>query len=268
MMLELQHVSGGYPGGFSLAGIDLAVAKGELVGIVGPNGSGKTTLVRMASRALRPKTGSVHVDGQDIWRQKPAALALTLAVVNQTPDLTPMSVEDYVLLGRIPHYGRYQFLETTADRAVARWAMQLTECQAYRKQAMTEISGGERQLALMARALAQEPKLLLLDEPTSFLDIAHQVRLLDLIRRLNRELGLTVVMVMHDLNAASEYCGRLVLMHQGRIRRMGTPEEVMDYRVLEEVYETVLVVGRNEFTGKPIVFPVSEDLRKQSGAQV
>lgn len=262
-MLELENVSCGYAGGFALDGISLGIKPGELVGIVGPNGSGKTTLLRAASRSLRPRSGTVRIHGEDIWHQRPALLARTLAVVSQTADIVPMTVAEYVLLGRIPHYGHFQFLETHADWDIARRAMEMTECLPFKDHLMTAISGGERQLALIARALAQEPKLLLLDEPTSYLDIAHQVRLLDLIRRLNRELTLTVVMVMHDLNAASEYCERLVLMSHGQVRAVGEPDEVMDYQVLEEVYETVLVVGRNSISGRPCVFPVSEDVQKR-----
>jgi iron complex transport system ATP-binding protein len=260
-MLEMRNVSAGYASGFMLEDINLVVPAGEVVGIVGPNGSGKTTLLRVASRALRPRRGEVLVGGRDQAHLPLKELARMLAVVPQTTGPVPMTVEEYVLLGRIPHYGHFQFLETHGDRTAARRAMELTECLAFRDHEMGAISGGERQLAVVARALAQEPKLLLLDEPTSYLDIAHQVRLLDLIRRLNKDLGLTVLMVMHDLNAASEYCHRLVLMSNGRIRSVGAPEEVIDYRVLEEVYQTVLVVGRNGISGKPFVFPVSEEIR-------
>lgn len=265
MMLSMEGVVCGYPGGFNLGEIDLAVEAGELVGVVGPNGSGKTTLIRAATRALRPRRGIVRIDGHDLWGVRMRELARTVAVVSQTADVVPMTVEEYVLLGRIPYYGHFQFLETKADRDVAQRAMEMTGCLPYRGHLMTAISGGERQLALIARALAQEPRLLLLDEPTSYLDIAHQVKLLDLIRRLNRDLKLTVIMVMHDLNAASEYCERLVLMSKGRIRMAGIPEEIIDYQVLEEVYETVLIVGRNGISGKPFVFPVSEDVRARRG---
>ncbi|MDA0577816.1 MAG: ABC transporter ATP-binding protein [Verrucomicrobia bacterium] len=267
MILEFEKVTCAYPGGFTLTEIDLQVRAGDMVGIVGPNGSGKTTLVRAASRTLRPRAGMVRVDGHDIWSRPAVDLARTVAVVSQSTEAVPMTVVEYVLLGRIPHYGQWQFLETSSDRDIAARAMQATGCDVFAEQLLTELSGGERQLALVARALAQEPRLLLLDEPTTYLDIAHQVQLLDLVRRLNRKLGLTVVMVMHDLNAASEYCGQLVLMAGGRVRMAGAPESVLRYDVLEDVYKTVLVVGRNSVTGKPHVFPVSEDQRAHSAAQ-
>jgi len=262
-MLEFKNLTCGYRGGFTLRDVDLAVDAGELVGIIGPNGSGKTTLLRAATRGLRPRSGQVLVDGEDIWHTRINALARKTAVVPQHPGDLEMTVAEYVLLGRIPHYRRFQFLETRDDWTVAERAMAQTDCLGLRDYSMNAISGGERQLALVARALAQEPRLLLLDEPTSSLDIAHVVRVLDLVRRLNRELGLTVVMVLHDLNAAIEYCSRLVLMNEGRIHKAGPVDDVIDYRTLEEVYKTVLVVGRNSISNKPWVLPVSEEFRGQ-----
>lgn len=265
-MLDLQAVTCQYGNGFAIRDVTLRVAAGEMIGIVGPNGSGKTTLLRAISRRLRPRQGQILLEGRDMGRIPLNELARKLAVVAQMASAPPLTVEEYVLLGRIPHYGHFQFLETREDWQAAHRAMELTDCARLAAKSMTAISGGERQLALIARALAQEPSLLLLDEPTSYLDIAHQVRILDLIRRLNHDMGLTVLMVMHDLNAAAEYCERLVLMSGGRIRSAGTPEAVIDYRVLEAVYETVLVVRRNDMSGKPYVLPVSEAVRDRQRA--
>ena len=251
--------------GFFIRNINLQVASGEIIGIIGPNGSGKTTLLRAMTRALQPISGFILLDGQNIRRMKMRDLARKVAVVLQNAEPGFMTVEEFVLLGRTPYYERFRFLETRNDLKIARDAMALTDSLRLKDHFMSRISGGERQLALVARALAQEPKLLLLDEPTTYLDITHQVSILDLIRRLNMNFGLTVVMVLHDLNMAGEYCHRLVLLDQGEIRKCGSPEEVLDYRIIEEVYKTVVVVEKNPISRKPYVLAISEAARQNSG---
>lgn len=260
-MLQINDLTCGYESGFAIENIDLNVKDGEIVGIIGPNGSGKTTLLRAITRALRPRNGKILLEGKDIWQMKIKELARKVAVVSQSPQTGFMTVEEFVLLGRIPYYERFQFLETRKDRKIACEAMALTDSLNLKDKFMEEISGGERQLALIARALTQEPRLLLLDEPTAHLDITHQVGILDLIRRLNREFGLTVVMVLHDLNLAGEYCHRLVLINNGKIHKVGCPEEVIDYRIIEDVYKTVVIVEKNPVSSKPFVLVVSEDAR-------
>jgi iron complex transport system ATP-binding protein len=173
--------------------------------------------------------------------------------------LAPVTVEEFVLLGRIPHFRAMQFVESRHDRDVASRCMELTDTLRLRDKPIQHLSGGERQLAQIARALAQEPRLLLLDEPTAHLDITHQVTVMDLLRKLVRELDLTVVMVLHDLNLASEYCDRLALISQGRVFKTGVPRDVIDYRVIEEVYKTVVVVNENPVSGKPYVLIVPEE---------
>jgi iron complex transport system ATP-binding protein len=168
-------------------------------------------------------------------------------------------------MGRIPHFERFQLLETKKDLEIAKECMNLTSTFKFKDRLMSQISGGEKQLVLLARALVQNPKVLLLDEPTAHLDITHQVGILDLIRRLNKELGLTVIMVLHDLNLASEYCQRIVLLNGGRIHKSGQPEEVLDYHVIEEVYKTIVVVEKNPISSKPYILVVSEEERKRRG---
>lgn len=266
-MLQICNMTCEYDSGFALHDADLQVENGEVVGIIGPNGSGKTTLLRAISRALKPKRGNILLEGKNIWHMKIKELARKIAVVSQSPETGFMTVEEFVLLGRIPYYGRFQFLDTKKDQKIAYDAMALTDSLRLKDQFMGEISGGERQLALMARALTQEPKLLLLDEPTAHLDITHQVGILDLVRRLNRNFGLTVVMVLHDLNLASEYCHRLVLLNRGKIHKVGRPEEVIDYRIIEDVYKTVVVVEKNPLSLKPYVLVVSEEEREKGNQQ-
>jgi len=261
-MLAINDLTCGYDSGFFIRDINLRVASGEIIGIIGPNGSGKTTLLRAITKVLKPMRGAILLEGEDIRRMKTSALACKVAVVSQSAESGFMTVEEFVLLGRTPYYERFRFLETKNDLKIARNAMALTDSLKLKDQLMSQISGGERQLALIARALAQEPKLLLLDEPTTYLDIAHQVSILDLIRRLNKNFGLTVIMILHDLNLAGEYCHRLVLFNNGVIHKCGTPEEVLDYHIIEEVYKTVVVVEKNPISQKPYVLAISEAARE------
>jgi iron complex transport system ATP-binding protein len=262
-MLEINNLTCGYDSKFILQDIDFKVENKELMGIIGPNGSGKTTLLRAITKVLKPKKGEIFFEGENIWQMEFRDLAKKIAAVSQNLVLNQMTVEEFVLLGRIPHYQRFQFLETKEDLEIAEKSLELTDIFKLKDRAISEISGGERQLALIARALAQEPKLLLLDEPTAHLDIAHQVKILDLIKRLNKEFGLTVMMVLHDLNLASEYCQRLVLINEGRIYKIGTPFEVLNYKIIEEVYKTMVVVEKNPISFKPYILVVSEEERQK-----
>lgn len=264
-MLEINNLTCGYGSKIVLKDIDFNVKEQELIGIIGPNGSGKTTFIKAMTRILKPKKGLVLLNGKNIWQMKFKELAKQIAVVPQSFDGADMSVQDFVLLGRIPHFKRFQFLESKNDLRIAEKCMSLTDTLRLKNQLMSEISGGEKQLALIARALTQEPKLLLLDEPTSHLDITHQISILDLIKRLNKELMLTVITVLHDLNLASEYCKRLVLVNEGRIYKTGTPEEVLNYKSIEEVYKTIVVVEKNPISSKPYVLIVSEEEKQKKG---
>ncbi len=258
-MLEIKNLTCGYTGNFFVQDINFKVNNKEIVGIIGPNGSGKTTLLRGISRTLKPKKGAVILNGEDIWQMSFKELARKMAVLPQGINPISMTVEEFVLLGRIPHLKNFQFFEDKDDLEIAEECMRLTDTLRFKDHLMTQISGGERQLVFIARALAQQPKLLLLDEPTTYLDITHQVRILDLIKRLNRELELTILMVLHDLNLASEYCRRLILLSNGRIFREGATEDVINYKIIEEVYKTVVVVEKNPVSAKPYVLLVSED---------
>jgi iron complex transport system ATP-binding protein len=262
-VLEVRDLICGYDSEFVLQDINFKVGNRELIGIIGPNGSGKTTLLRAISRVLKPKEGTVFLEKKDIWQMKFKELAKKIAVVPQEFAGIGVSVEEFVLLGRIPYFGRFQFLESKKDFDIAEKCMALTDIQKFKGHRMTEISGGERQLALVARALCQEPKLLLLDEPTTHLDITHQVSILDLIKKLNREYGLSVIMVLHDLNLASEYCHSLILLNGGRVHKIGPPDEVLTYPIIEEVYKTVVVVEKNPISFKPYVLIVSEEERQK-----
>lgn len=259
-ILETRGLVCGY-NSFMLQDIDFQVEPGAFVGIIGPNGSGKTSLLRAVTRILKPKAGSILLEGKNLRHLGFQEIARVVAVVSQNPGVGHITVEDFVLLGRIPHQRRFQFLDSHTDLEIAEKSMTLTDTLKFRDKLVEELSGGERQLVLIARALAQEPRLLLLDEPTTFLDISHQVRIMDLIKRLNRETGVTVMIVLHDLNLAGEYCGRLLLMKEGRIHKSGTPDEVLTYQTIEEVYQTLVVVGRNPVSARPYIFLVTEEAK-------
>lgn len=262
MMLELRRVSCRYDDRFALEDISVRIEERSLVGVIGPNGSGKTTLVRALSGALECAEGDVLFRGKPLASLTFRELARQVAVVGRLYDLdVRMRVEELVLLGRIPHRRGFQLMEKKADLDAAREAMALTGTSHLAGRFVDNLSSGERQLVFIARALAQEPDLLLLDEPTSHLDIGHQARVLGLIRRLNRERGLTVLVVLHDLNLASQHCDRLLLLGDGRLRKDGVPEDVLTYETIEEVYHTPVVVAKSPVSARPGVFLIPDEKR-------
>lgn len=260
---KIEDFSCGYPGRFVLNNISFEIEKGQFVGIIGPNGSGKTTLFKGISGELPTLTGNSKLSGRQIQKMNLREKAQNIAVVTQNIEVGNMTVEEYVLMGRMPYRKQFQFFETAEDFAIAEKYIQLTGISELRDKNMNSLSGGEQQLAGIARALTQEPELLLLDEPTSHLDITHQVQILNLIRRLSENLGLTVLMIIHDLNLAGEYCDSLVMMQKGAIRKKGSPHEVLNYQDIEAVYDTVVITRTNPVSGKPVVFLISEKTMKK-----
>ena len=260
-ILNLENISFFYDAdSLVLQNISFAVKKGEFLGIIGPNGSGKTTLLRICNRILIPCKGTVTVDGTDIRKIKRNALARTAAFVAQdSPDIFPFTVEENVLMGRTPHLGRLQF-EGKMDFAIARQAMEATGTLPLASRSMTDLSGGEKKRVMIARALAQEPRILYLDESTAHLDMKHQTAIFDLLKTLNRKNQLTVIVVTHDINMASLYCDRLLLLSQGSIFASGLPEEVITEANILEVYETRVTIDRNPTTGLPRISLSPESL--------
>jgi iron complex transport system ATP-binding protein len=264
VFFSIKEFSCGYPGRFVLNNISFDIEKGSFTGIIGPNGSGKTTLFKGISGELLPLSGNSTLKGRQIQDMNLKEKAQNIAVVTQNIEAGNMSVEEYVLMGRFPYRKNFQFFETKEDIYIAEKYISLTGVSHLREKNMNSLSGGEQQLAGIARALTQEPQLLLLDEPTSHLDITHQVQILNLIRRLSETLGLTVLMIIHDLNLAGEYCDSLLMMQDGSLRLKGTPHEVLNYKDIEAVYNTVVITRTNPVSGKPVVFLVSEKTLKQS----
>jgi iron complex transport system ATP-binding protein len=252
-LLAVRDIAFGYGGRFRLERVSFAVAVGEILGVIGPNGSGKTTLIRLLSRVREPERGQIRLSGEPIARLSRRALARQVAVVPQEPPLAfSFSVEELALMGRHPH-ARGRLFEGPEDLARAREAMALTGVLDLARQSVDALSGGERQRALIARALAQEPRLLLLDEPTSHLDLRHQCDVVTLLRRLNRDRDMAIVLVSHDLNLAAEAADRLLLLEGGRVAREGPPAAVLDEAVLEAAYGCPVRVEKSPVSGRPVV---------------
>lgn len=234
-----------------LKDISFQVASGEFFIIIGPNGSGKTTLLKTLAGIDSPQGGQVTVFDRAIKRYSRRDLAKTLSFVPQNMPMDfPFTVTQTVLMGRYPHLGVLG-LEGQADIEVAQRAIDFTGIAHLAARKVDQLSGGERQRVFIARALCQEPRLLLLDEPTAALDLAHQVRVMDLMARLRQETGMTVVMVSHDVNLAAMYADRLLLLKSGQIAALGTPGQVMTFETLESVYGCPLLVDESPLDRLP-----------------
>ena len=261
-IIAVRNLSGGYDRIPVIRDISFSIPQGNIIGIIGPNGSGKSTLLRLMSRVLPPQRGTVLLEGRDIHGFPLKEFCKEVAFVGQeTATEFSFSSREIVAMGRFPYLRRLQS-ETRDDKDAIDEAMCLTDVLTLADRPTNTLSAGERQRVLLARALAQKANLLLLDEPTSHLDIGHQAHILDLLRTLNRRDRLTIIMVIHDLNLASEYCDHLILLHEGRIFQEGTPEDILTYQNLEAVYKTVVVVRKNPISQKPYIVLVSKDLLK------
>lgn len=249
---------------WTLDRLSFHVDAGEILGIVGPNGSGKSSLLKILSGLLPLGEGDVLLGGLSLQKRSQADIARLVAVVPQEyVQVFPFTVVETVLMGRFPHRtARWWSMgigdETANDLACAHQAMVDTDVVSLADRLVSDLSGGERQRVMIARALAQEPKILLLDEPTAFLDINHQIEVCSLITRLRAERRLTVVLVSHDLNVASQYCDRVLMLKEGGLCRIGSPEETIRTDVLRMVYGCDVVVDAHPQTGRPrVTMPMS-----------
>ncbi|MER3499907.1 MAG: hypothetical protein IMHGJWDQ_000867 [Candidatus Fervidibacter sp.] len=251
-----------------LRGVSLEVRRGDLVVLLGPNGAGKTTLLRTIAKIVSPQLGTVLLDGRDIATIPTPQLMRSLSVLPQTEGSAfSFTVQDIVAMGRIPHLPPLTPL-SPHDWQIVREAMEATDVWELRDRLFTELSGGEQRRVLIAKALAQEPQLLLLDEPTANLDLHYQLEVVELLQRLNRERGITVMAVMHDLNLATLLGERFILMQQGRIYAMGTAEEVLTAQNIQQVYGVPVVVTRHPLNGKPIVLLSERRIAPSAGVRV
>ena len=251
--IEMQDVSIGYGHKAVLKGLTFQVSPGEMVGLIGPNGCGKSTVIRALSHIILPYSGKILLNGQDVNRLSRRDLARLLAVVPQMPLLpSAFTAFEIVLMGRNPHLGLLQY-EGPEELSIAWQAMEKTGTQSLAERRVSELSGGEIQSLLITRALAQETKAILLDEPTANLDIGRQVEILDLIKSLCRNSNLAVLAALHDLNLATQYCDQLVLINNGRIHAEGTPSEVITAENIAAVYGAESCVYEHPVNGLPCV---------------
>ena len=242
--IEVCGLSHSYDKRRVLHDVNFTVRPGEFVGILGPNGSGKTTLLNCVSGQLRQDCGKALVCNKDVRMTDSLEMARIVAIVPQESSMTfGFTVEEIVLMGRYAHLKRFS-LENDMDYTVTQKAMKATGVWRLKERLVTNLSGGERQRVVIARALSQEPRVLLLDEPTSHLDIRHQLEVLNLIKYLNQGQCLTVLAVFHDLNLASRFCDRILLMDQGRIMASGSPEEVLTAQNIEHAFRVKAIIGR------------------------
>lgn len=251
--LVVDNVSFAYASRSVLEDVSFHIRGGDFVGIIGPNGSGKSTLLKNMSRVLAPQGGAIYLAEEDLEKIPRGRLARKIAVVPQETAVNfAFTVEEVVLMGRTPHLGRFQW-EGPEDHRIAREAMEATGILPLAQRPITTLSGGERQRAIIAQALAQQPRVLLLDEPTSHLDISHQVEIFELLRVLSQREQVTVIANLHDLNLAAQYCDYLILLSEGRVFALGSPAKVLTPENVEAVYGTEVLVDLNPATNRPWV---------------
>jgi len=251
--LRINNIACRYETANVLENINFSADEGDFIGVIGPNASGKSTLLKSISKILKPHTGIVFLNERDLYSLKSVEVAKKLAVVPQESVISfAFTALEVVLMGRIPHLNRFE-MEGAKDLALAKKVMQLTNSWYLAERPINQLSGGEKQRVIIARSLAQEPKVLLLDEPTDHLDINHQIEILDLIKKLNKEERMVVIAVLHDLNIASQYCEKLILLNKGRIFAAGGIGNVLTQENIEKVYGIKVRVKRDEFSGKLLI---------------
>lgn len=259
--LSAEHIYSGYGSRPVLHDVSFELHHGEILGVLGPNGSGKSTLIRALTRILPLSAGRVSLDGQDIRTWPLKRLARSVAVIPQQADIPyAFSAFDVVLMGRTPHLRRFQ-RETVQDRRIALEAMERTDSIQFKDRPVRELSGGERQRVIIARALAQQPAVLLLDEPTSHLDLNHQIDVFDLLAHLCTEDRMAVLCISHDLNLAAEYCTRLMMLHRGRVAAVGAPDRILTVEFIRDVFGAEVAVTQSPYTGAPQIMIIPERRR-------
>lgn len=257
MILEAKSLAVGYGERLVIPGLSLQIAMGQITALVGPNGSGKSTLLKALARVARPKGGMVYLDGRAIARLTTREVALQLAILPQGPTAPDeLTVAELVEQGRYPHAGPLRMLREQ-DHVAIHEALTQTNIEQFRHRRLDSLSGGERQRAWIALALAQATPILLLDEPTTFLDVGHQMEVLNLIQTLNRLHGKTIVLVVHDLNHAARYAHRIVVLQNGRIVADGAPRDVLTSSLLADVFQVQAHILDHPVDGVPVCLPYS-----------
>lgn len=254
-MINTESLRIGYHEKIIVDDLDLSIKQGEITALVGANGSGKSTILKGMARLLKPESGHVYLNGESIFKQKTHEVAKQLAILPQNPTAPEgLTVAELVAYGRFPHQKGMGSLNKT-DKKMISWAVDITGMRQYANRAVDHLSGGQRQKAWIAMALAQDAKMMFLDEPTTFLDMAHQLEVLQLLERLNKEEKRTIIMVVHDLNHASRYAEEMIAIKQGEIVYSGNPKQVMNQEMLETVFGVKCDIIEDSRTGTPYCIP-------------
>lgn len=253
--LNTEQLDIGYSDSLIVKNLNLAIPTGKITALVGANGSGKSTILKTMARIMKPKAGGVLLDGESIHSQSTKEIARQLAILPQNPTAPDgLTVSELVGYGRFPHQKGFGTL-TQEDKEMIRWAIEMTAMTSFTDRPVDQLSGGQRQRAWIAMALAQQTEILFLDEPTTFLDMAHQLEVLQLLQKLNHVEGRTIVMVVHDLNHASRYAQHMVAIKSGNVICAGTPHQVMNEKVLREVFDIEADILLDPRTGVPLCLP-------------
>jgi iron complex transport system ATP-binding protein len=250
--ITTDHLAVAYEDKLVIARLDMRIPRGRITAIIGPNGCGKSTALKALGRILKPKGGAVYLNGHDIHRLSTREVAQKMAILPQSPQAPAgLTVGELVSYGRFPHQRGFGALKPE-ERKIVAWALEVTKLGEYETVAVDNLSGGQRQRVWIAMALAQQTELILLDEPTTYLDLSYQLEILELLHRLNREQGRTILMVLHDLNLATRFADYMIALRDGGIIRHGPPEEVMTAEVLRETFHIDAEVIREPRTKRPV----------------
>lgn len=255
-MIEAKNLKIAYEEKIVIKDFSFNVREGEMVSIIGPNGSGKSTILKTISRLLKQKNGAIFLEKEDISDiniKKIAQKMSSLSQHNRSPE--DITVKELIYYGRMPHKKWYE-VKTKEDEDIIQWAIDKTSLREFKDKKVIELSGGERQRVWIAMALAQRPKILLLDEPTTYLDICHQLEVMELVKSLNEELGLTVIMVLHDLGQAAKYSHRVVVIKDGNLVVEGNPSEVLTVDLIKKVYNVEVCIRKDILKDEMIIHPV------------
>ncbi|MBU5312431.1 ABC transporter ATP-binding protein [Tissierella carlieri] len=255
MGMETKNLQVKYGDKVVLKDANFKVNNGEIVTIIGPNGSGKTTLIKALSRCIKSHSGDIYLDGKDIYQIPTKKIAREVAILPQVKNVSAdVTIENLVSYGRYPHLGFGKRIKKD-DRDIIHWAIEKTGLIKLRDRYIATLSGGERQRAWIAMALAQKPKILILDEPTTYLDISYQLEVLELVKELNESLGITVIMVLHDLNQAARYSDNIYVLRDGQICECGKPNNILQTKMLKDVFRIEAHIYQDEINDCPYFIP-------------
>ena len=251
---RMENLASGYEQVRVFEGLNLTIEEGKVTTIIGPNGCGKSTLLKTIGRILKKQQGTVYLQEQNMQNLSTKDIAKKLAILSQTP-VAPgqLKVEELIAYGRYPHRNNVNRL-TNKDEEMIKWALTVTNTMEYRNRELAQLSGGQRQRVWLAMALAQETNILLLDEPTTYLDMAHQLEVLDIVKSLNEQHDCTIVMVLHDINHAARYSDHLIAMQKGIIIQTGTPQEIVSAEVMRKVFHIDARIMEDPVTNKPVCY--------------